>query len=76
MSDRHKLVLDFIKAYERLHGVTPSYQVIAKGIGLKSKANIHRIVHILAQEGHLVVRGRRFNSIKLVDRTVREVAAL
>jgi SOS-response transcriptional repressor LexA len=76
MSERHQLVLDFIKAYERLHGVTPSYQIIAKGIGLKSKANIHRIVHILEEQGHLIVRGKRANSIKLMDRSVLEVAAL
>ena len=37
MPERHQLVLDFIKAYIRLHGVAPSYLVIAKGIGLKSK---------------------------------------
>jgi SOS-response transcriptional repressor LexA len=76
MSERHQLVLDFIKAYIRLHGVAPSYLVIAKGIGLKSKANIHRIVHKLEEEGHLVLRHSRFNSIKVMDRSVREMAAL
>jgi SOS-response transcriptional repressor LexA len=76
MSERHQLVLDFIKAYIRLHGVAPSYLVIAKGIGLKSKANIHRIVHKLEEEGHLVLRHSRFNSIKVMDRSVKEMAAL
>jgi len=43
---------------------------------LKSKANIHRVVHILQDEGLLVIRPYKFNSIKLVDRSVRGVASL
>jgi SOS-response transcriptional repressor LexA len=70
------LVFDFIKAYMRLHGVAPSYAVIAKGIGLKSKSNIHRIVHKLEEEGLVTVKPYKFNSIKIRDRSVREMASL
>lgn len=76
MTKHRQLVLDFIRAYIRLHGVPPSYEVIAKGIGLKSKSNVHRIVHRLKEDGHLTVRPYKFNSIRLVDKTVKEVAAL
>lgn len=76
MLDRHKLVYDFIKAYIKMHGVSPSYAVIAKSLGLKSKANIHRIVHKLEEEGVLAVRTTRWNGIKVVDRSVKEVASL
>lgn len=76
MQEKHKLVYDFIKAYIRIHGVSPSYLVIAKGLGMKSKANIHRIVHKLEEDGHLSVKTTRWNGIKVVDRSVREVAAL
>lgn len=76
MPEKHKLVYDFIKAYIRMHGVSPSYTVIAKAIGMKSKANIHRIVHKLEEDGLLAVRTTRWNGIKVVDRSVREVAAL
>mgnify|MGYP006297144937 CR=1 FL=1 len=76
MKDKHQLVLDFIKAYMRLHGVAPSYAVIAKGLGMRSKANIHRIVHILKDEGHLTVRPYKFNSIRLTDRSARSIGAL
>jgi SOS-response transcriptional repressor LexA len=69
-------VFDFIKAYLRLHGVAPSYAVIAKGIGLKSKSNIHRIVHKLEDEGLVTVKPYKFNSIKIRDRSVREMASL
>lgn len=76
MSERHQLVLDFIRAYVRLHGVPPSYSVIARGLGLKSKSNIHRVIHILQDEGLLVIKPHKFNSIKLVDKTVKGVASL
>ncbi|WP_460994336.1 LexA family protein, partial [Staphylococcus aureus] len=67
---------DFIKAYLRLHGVAPSYAVIAKGIGMKSKSNIHRIIHKLEDEGLVTVKPYKFNSIKIKDRSVREMATL
>lgn len=76
MPDKHQLVLDFIRAYIKMYGMAPSYQTIASGVGLKSKANIHRIVHKLQDEGMLVIRPYKFNSIKLIDRSAREVAAL
>jgi len=76
MTKHRQLVLDFIRAYIRLHGVPPSYEVIAKGIGLSSKSNVHRIVHRLKEDGHLTVRPYKFHSIKLVDTSVREVVRL
>jgi SOS-response transcriptional repressor LexA len=76
MQPKHQLVFDFIKAYLRLHGVAPSYAVIAKGLGMKSKSNIHRIVHKLEEEGLVTVKPYKFNSIKIRDRSVREMASL
>ena len=76
MPEKHRLVLDFIRAYIKFHGMAPSYQTIASGIGMKSKANIHRIVHKLQDEGLLMIRPYKFNSIKLSDRSAREMAAL
>jgi SOS-response transcriptional repressor LexA len=76
MTERRKLVLEFIRAYVRLHGVPPSYEVIAKGIGLRSKSNIHRIIHRLKADGHLVTKPYKFHAIKLVDQSVAEIASL
>ena len=70
MTEKRKLVLDFIRAYVRLHGVPPSYEVIAKGIGLKSKSNIHRIVHRLEEDGHLKTQPYKFRAIQLVDGSI------
>jgi len=60
----------------KIHGVAPSYSVIAKGIGLRSKANIHRIIHILKDEGKLSLKPHKVNSIKIIDRDVKEVLGL
>jgi len=76
LSKRRTLVLDFIKAYIRLYGVPPSFEVIAKGIGLRSKSNIHRIVHRLEDDGHLTLKKYKFCSIRIQDRSVKEVSCL
>jgi SOS-response transcriptional repressor LexA len=76
MSDKHQLVLEFIRAYIKFHGISPSYQTIALGLGMKSKANIHRIIHRLQEEGHLTIRPYKFNSIKLTDKSAKEMATL
>ena len=76
LQPKHQLVLDFIKAYIKLHGVAPSYSVIARGLGMKSKSNIHRIIHSLKEDGLLTIKPYQFNSIRLIDRSVREIASL
>jgi SOS-response transcriptional repressor LexA len=59
-----------------LHGVPPSYEVIAKGIGLSSKSNIHRIVHRLKADGHLVTKPYKFHAIRLVDSSAQAMMKL
>jgi repressor LexA len=76
MTKRSELVLDFIKAYMRIHGIPPSYEVIAKGLGLKAKSNIHRIVHKLQDDGLIQMKPYKFHSIRLVDKSAREMASL
>lgn len=76
MTDQWERVLRFIRAYIKLHGVSPSYAVMAEGLGLKSRANMHRIVKRLEEEGHLQRKPRKFYGVKVVDRSVREVSSL
>lgn len=76
MTDRWQLVLDFIRAYIKKHGVSPSYEVMAKSLGLKSRANMHRIVRRLEEEGHLQVKPRKFYGLKVVDRSIEDVVKL
>lgn len=76
MTERQELVLKFIKAYIRIHGASPSYEAIADGLKMRSKSNIHRIVHRLKQDGHLTLQPYKFHSIKVVDRSLDEVLSL
>lgn len=69
-------VLDFIRAYIRLYGVPPTYEVTAQGLGMQSRGNICRIVKELEAKGHLVTRKHKYMSIKIKDRSVDEVCKL
>jgi repressor LexA len=50
---RQREVLDFIIRYIESHGYRPSYQVIARHMGLSSRAGIGRIVRDLEHQGFL-----------------------
>lgn len=76
MTPNWEKILRFIRAYIKLHGVSPSYAVIAKALGMKSRSNMHRMVQRLEQEGHLEIRPRKFYGVKVKDRTVAEVSSL
>lgn len=76
MTDREKAILEFIKAYRNLHGVSPSYEVIAKGVGLRSKSNIHRLIHKLEEMGHLRLKPYKFRSIRVIERRDIDYSAL
>lgn len=76
ITKRQMLVLEFIKTYTQMKGHAPSMQDIATGLGMKSRSNIHRIVHTLREQGRLAVKPHKFRAIKVTDRSVREMAAL
>lgn len=76
MTSQWEKVLKFIEAYIKLHGVSPSYKVMAKSLGLNSKSNMHRIVKRLEEEGHLRKKAFKYYSIKVVDRSVEQVVSL
>jgi repressor LexA len=60
---RQKEVLDFITRYIDSHGYEPSYQIIARHIGVSSKAGIAKHIKALEAQGHLTRRteGRGFS---------------
>ena len=73
---KQDFVLRFIKAYLKLHGVPPSYEVIAIGLGLSAKSNAHRLVKELERKGELVTIPRKYMSIKIRDKSVKYVERL
>ena len=75
-TQKQLLVLEFIKAYIEMKGHPPSMQDIATGLGMKSRSNIHRIVHKLKDEGLIETKPYKFHAIRLVDKSAREMASL
>jgi repressor LexA len=55
-TQRQREVLDFIMRYIDSHGYRPSYQVIARETGVRSRAGIARIVSVLESQGLLTRR--------------------
>jgi repressor LexA len=76
MTERQKMVLEFIELYIKMKGFPPSYMDIATGLNLRSKSNIHRLVHDLKDKGLLQIKPHMVRSIKVVDKTVKEVIKL
>jgi SOS-response transcriptional repressor LexA len=76
VTEKDRLVLDFIKAYTRLHGIAPSYAVVARGLGMKSKSNIHRVIHKLIAEGAVLIKPHKARSVRVLDRSVRAISKL
>lgn len=76
MTPKQKLVLDFIYTYVKIKGFAPSYSDIATGLGMKSKSNIHRLVHELRKEGLIELRPHLIRSMKVVDKSVDKIARL
>lgn len=76
MTSKWSTVLAFIKAYRNVYNKSPSYSTIAKGVGLKSRSNICRIVKRLEMEGLLESHSGRVNRYKVVDKSVEEMVSL
>lgn len=76
MTERQKLVLDFIQTFIKMRGFPPSYAEIAQGLGMRSKSNIHRHVHTLREKGLIQVKPHMVRSLKVIDNTVNELVRL
>jgi len=76
MTPKQKLVLDFITVYIKVKGFAPSMQNIADGLELKSRSNIHRIIHELEALGVLNMKANGVRTLKPVDKTVDFVSRL
>jgi SOS-response transcriptional repressor LexA len=63
MTDRQSRVLEFIRIYWEMKKRSPTLQEIAVGLEMKSRSNIHRIVHSLEKKGLLRIEPRQFRAI-------------
>jgi repressor LexA len=69
---RQKEVFDYIKQYVEKHGYEPSYQLIARQLGVRSKAGIAKHIEALETQG-LLVRKRENGSFWLDLRPVHTI---
>jgi repressor LexA len=76
MTEKQKLVYDFIQTFIKMRGFSPSYSEIAQGLGMRSKSNIHRHIHTLKERGLLQIKPHMIRSMKVVDNTVKHVLSL
>ena len=76
MTERQMEVLRYIEDFIIVKGFSPSYVDIATGLNLKSKANIHRIVHRLKDMGFLKLDPHKVRSVETLDRTVQTMMIL
>ena len=76
MTPKQNLALEFIKKYMEIKGYAPSYQNIAQGLNLKSKSNVHRLVHALNKQGVLELDPHKIRSLMIVDKSVQAISSL
>ena len=67
LTPKQRKLLDFIDRYQRDHrGDSPSFAEMAAGIGLTSKAPVHRLLEGMEERGAIVRDRRRARAIRIV----------
>ena len=64
LTPKQKTVLDFVATFIERSGYCPSFEEIAKGVGLGSLATVHKHVTALQQKGYLK---RRYNESRSLE---------
>ena len=65
MTARERELLDFITTRIRDHRISPSFSEMMAATGIRSKSDISRLVHQLADKGHIIVKPYRARAIEL-----------
>ena len=68
---RQKEVLDFISTFVQRNGYSPSYEEIARGLGLKSLATVHKHVTNLQNKGLIARAHNRSRSLAVLPPRTR-----
>ena len=70
LTQRQHDLLVYINSYITDHGISPSYDDMRAGLGLRSKSGIHRLISALVERGFLrrmKNRARALEVLKLPD---------
>lgn len=60
--------LEFVTSFQDRHRYAPSYDEIAKAVGLASKSGAHRVIHQLVERGVISLLPHRARSLNIVGR--------
>ena len=63
---RQLQLLRFITGHIEAHGVSPTYVECGRALGIAAKSGIHRMVHALAERGHIRFRPEYPTSIQVL----------
>lgn len=67
ITPKQRELLDFIVRYQREHrGVSPSFDEMARALGLASKSGVHRLIEGLVERGALVRLPNQARSLQVV----------
>jgi repressor LexA len=66
ITQRQSDVLNFIESFTRDRGYSPTYEEIAKGIGLRSIATVHKHITNLERRGRITRAANNSRSIDVV----------
>ncbi|MFP5513405.1 MAG: LexA family protein [Alphaproteobacteria bacterium] len=68
LTPKQRLLLDFIVRYQReRRGVSPSFDEMARALGLASKSGVHRLVEGLVARGALVRMPNQARTLQIVS---------
>ena len=72
LTPRQKEVLDFIAEFVNQNGYCPSYEEIARGLGLASLATVHKHISALEARGYLIRTFNQSRSLELSQKYFNE----
>lgn len=67
LTPKQKAALDFLAAYQREHGMAPSYEEFRRALGLASKGSVNRLLILLEERGHIRRLPDRARAIEIID---------
>ena len=53
LTPKQMKILQVIQSFMKSNGYPPSYEEIKQLMGLRSKSNVHRYIHVLKKRGYL-----------------------
>ncbi len=74
LTKKQKTVLDYVRGFLEEYGHAPSYEEIARGLGLSSVSTIHAHVENLKLKGYLTKRWNANRSLDLSEALIIQSA--